>query len=131
MTSSGIVMAIVVAVLVVAVAVQLTARHLQRFPVDPRRNGTLFETTRETKWVLRPAELEQLGLIVSESLSSDAVARSKLHPLLDELERAAPGRGDRSTTGAPSTRRHRRDRGRAIEARLAALEAAWGIDDRR
>ncbi len=128
--TGGFVVAIVVAVLLVAVAVQVTARHLQRFPLDQRRSGSLFETTRETVWVLRPAELEQLVSIVGESLTSEAVGRSKLHPLLDELERAAP-KGASSVAAASTTRRDRRNRGRAIEERLAALEKAWGIDDER
>ncbi|MGI9615263.1 MAG: hypothetical protein ACR2QO_20295 [Acidimicrobiales bacterium] len=130
MSGGALVLPIVLAVVFAAVAVQVTARHLQRYPVDTRRNGSLLETTRETSWVVRPAELDQLTAIVSESLSSEAVARSKLHPLLDELERSAPHRGSTSRASA-ANRSNRRNRARYIDDRLADLESAWGIDDER
>lgn len=130
MSGGTLVLAIVLAVVFAAVAVQVTARHLQRYPVDTRRNGSLLETTRETSWVVRPAELDQLTAIVSESLSSEAVARSKLRPLLDELERSAPRRSS-SSDAAPASRSNRRSRARFIEDRVTDLESAWGIDDER
>ena len=123
------VIAIVAAVLFVALAVQVTARNLQRYPVDARSAGSLVDTSAETSMVVRPVEFEQLAAVVAESLSSEAVARSKLWPLLDELERAAPPSRYRRQGSPPEPTGRRRDRRRILEDRIAALESAWGIDD--
>jgi hypothetical protein len=129
MSGGWLVLAIVGAVLFVAFAVQVTARQLQRYPVDHRRAGPLVEISKETTWVVRPVEAEQLNSIVSESLSSDAVARSKLWPMLDELERSAPaGRGEHAGS-TPTGSGRRRGRLQFLNDRIAALESAWGIDD--
>jgi hypothetical protein len=123
--------AIVAALLFLAVAVQITARQLQRYPLDSRRPGPLIDTSRETTWVVRPVELEQLNSIVAESLSSEAVARAKLVPMLDELERATPAGRDSSTIPATSDTGKRRSRTRLFEDRIGALESKWEIDDGR
>lgn len=135
--SPVLVLAIVVAVVLIAVGLQVTSRQLQRFGVDSRQPGPLIDTTRRDRWVVRPLELDQLNLVVAESLSSQAVARSKLEPILDRLEAAAPPSPtvDRPTAagavvdggagGRLQTRR--RSRSRRLDDRLARLELAWGL----
>lgn len=126
MSSGLLVVAIVAAALFVAVGVQVSARQLQRFPVDSKMPGLLVDVSKRTSFVVRPAELEQLNAVVAESLSSEAVARSKLWPLLAELERDAP-RPLTTTVGAAPTRARRHGRSRQLDQRLAELEEAWGL----
>lgn len=127
MSSGLLVAAIVVAALFVAFAVQVTARQLQRYPVDSRPPGLLIDVTRRTSFVVRPAELDQLHAIVSESLASDAVARTRLWPLLAELERDAPRPVGPVPGEAGSPAGRRRGRSRQLEQRLWELERAWGL----
>ncbi|MDH3680188.1 MAG: hypothetical protein OEV40_09610 [Acidimicrobiia bacterium] len=126
MSSGVLVVTIVAAVLFVAFGVQVTTRQLQRFPVDSRRPGLLVDVTKRTSFVVRPAELEQLTAIVAESLSSEAVARAKLWPLLAQLERDAPHSAARGRHAGP-TQTRRRGRSRQLDQRLADLEEAWGL----
>lgn len=131
MSDGVLVLSIVAAVVFVAFAVQATARQLQRHPVDSRRAGALIDTTRRTSWVVRPVELEQLNSIVAESMSSEAVARSKLWPLMDEIEQAAPSRPIATAAAERAGGRQlggKRSRGRRLDDRLTELEAAWGLD---
>lgn len=121
------VLLVVGAAVLVVVGVQITARQIQQFPVDVRNPGSLFETSRARRFTRRPAELSQLYSIVTESLSSDAVAGSKLRPLLDDLRTHAPN-DTMAAKAAPPTRR-RRSRGLWLEGELADLEARWGIVD--
>lgn len=129
MSSGWLTLTIVVAVVVVAFGVQVAARQLQRFPVDTRFPGALVDISRKTSWVVRPVELEHLNSIVTESLSSEAVARSKLQPLLDELGEAAPRRLSKSRAAEARRLAGRRARSRRLEERLDELEHAWGLTD--
>ena len=128
MNSTFLVITIVAAVVFVAFGVQVTARQLQRFPVDSRRPGALVDVSRESTWVVRPVELEQMNAVVTESLSSEAVARSKLWPLLDELGDDAPASIGFPTAAASRTGA-RRARSRRLDERLDDLERAWGLLD--
>ena len=129
MNSTLFVLTIVAAVVFVAFGVQVSARQLQRFPVDSRRPGALIDVSRESTWVVRPVELEQANSIVTESLLSEAVARSKLWPLLDELGHDAPASIRSSTAAAGSLTSARRARTRRLDERLDDLERAWGLQD--
>ncbi len=129
MSSAWLTVTIVVAAIAIAFAVQVSARQLQRFPVDSRFPGALVDITRRTSWVVRPVELEHLNSVVTESLSSEAVARSKLQPMLDELADAAPRRLSKAKPGEASRLAGRRARSRRLEERLDDLERAWGIGE--
>jgi len=123
--SSTLILLVVASVVIIVVGIQVSARQIQQFPVDGRGAGTLLATSRERTFTLQPIELERLQAVVSESLSSETVARAKLWPLLDELERSAPSA---TTTSLPKQGQGRRSRTKHLEARLAALEARWGLD---
>ena len=129
MNSTMLVITLVAAVVFVAFGIQVTARQIQRFPFDTRRPGALIDISRESTWVVNPVELEQLNSIVTESFSSEAVARTKLWPLLDELAHDAP-LSIRPTTGSAGSRTGaRRARSRQLDERLDELERAWGLSD--
>ncbi|MCP4222366.1 MAG: hypothetical protein GY773_03390 [Actinomycetia bacterium] len=119
---------IVVAAILIMVGIQVSATQIQRFPVDNRNPGPVINTTRQNTFVVRPAELEHLHSIVAESLSSEAIARVKLRPLLDELDRMAPGPNQ---SGPPRTGYGRRGRPRALEHDLDQLEARWDTPSSR
>ena len=120
--TATLVLAVVGALLVIAVGLQVTANQIQKFPVDTRNAGTLVDTIRRNALAVRPAEFDRLTSIVEESLSSEAVARSKLVPLIEELKRQAPTPA--STVSGP-TRRGRRSRARWLADELSELEERW------
>ncbi|MGI9597737.1 MAG: hypothetical protein ACR2QK_16355 [Acidimicrobiales bacterium] len=119
--SAFIVILIVAAILFVAFGLQVLSRQVQRFPVDVRRPDPLIDVTSTKAVTVRPAELHQLMGIVSNSLISDAAARSELQPILDGLGADADLRG-RSGRG----RNRRRQR---IDRSISELETLWGIAD--
>ncbi len=126
--SSFLIVLIVLAAVLVVVGIQVSASQIQRFPVDNRNPGPIISTKRHDAFVVRPTELEYFHAIVAESMSSEAVARTKLRPLLDELNRAAPG----SNQSAPAPKGFgRRGRQRALEHELDQLEARWDASSPR
>lgn len=120
---------VVASIALIGLGMQVSARQIQRFPVDNRNPGPLIDSTTDRRFVVRPAELEQLHSVVEESLASEAVAASKLRPLLRRLDAEAPLKrtktGDQKSAG-------RRSRTRLLEQELADLEQRWGLtgDDR-
>lgn len=116
---------VVAALGLVTFGIQVSARQIQRFPVDGRSPGSLIEASRNRRFVVRPSELEQLRSIVAESLSSEAVAASKLRPLLARLDAEAPN--PRQAETAPGSSR-RRSRIRLLEQELTELERRWDLD---
>lgn len=116
---------VIAAIVVIVVGVQLTARQMQHYPVNSRGAGSLIDTTRERTLRVTPVELETMRSVVTESLSSQAVAASKLEPLLDELLDNAPGT---SNADAAERRTGRRARSRQLDVVLTSLEEAWRVD---
>lgn len=114
---------IVCSVVFVAFGLQLLSRQIQRFPVDVRRPDPLIDVTSTKSVTVRPAELHQLIGIISDSLISDASARSELQPILNEL--GATG----SSVGGQRAGRGRNKRWQRIDRSLAELEQIWGLDD--
>ncbi len=141
-----IVAAIAGAAIVIVLGIQALIAQLRDHGLDARSPGSLFDTTNHQTWVARSAELETLTAVVSESMSSEGVARTKLWPLLDDLA-TAPGPGDQRRDQYGGTRsvgdgprlptrpgggrrresRRRRDRRRELSDTLDELEARWGV----
>lgn len=117
---------VVVALMLVAGGVQACSRYLGRFPLDARSPGPIIQAARSSQFVVRPAELEVMERTVAESLASEAVARSKLDPILDALHAEAP---HPPPAGFSRSRAAAGDRTRSLHAELSALEARWRIDD--
>ncbi len=113
---------IVVAVVAVALALQVLARVLQGLPLDQRRADPLIDVSSRATGSMRPAELHQLTSTVTNAVLSDAAYRSELVPLLDQLGAPSDEQGGRR----PGARVRRSDR---IEEAVSALEARWGIGD--
>ncbi len=112
--------AVSLALILVALGVQVLARYLQRFGTDLRRPGPLVELRRTYLPTLQPADFEHLEGLVADGLVSDAHLDRQLLPLLRELGSNAPG-------GAVAVERPGR-RGRAawLDDTLTRLEDAWG-----
>lgn len=129
--SGFLVSAIVIAIGFVALGLQILSRQIQRTPVDVRRPDPLIDVSSAKSVTVRPAELHQLVLVISNAIISDASARTELQPMLDELSRGRPGsrsggagRGRDRTGGRGRGSRHRR-----IEQSIAELERQWGLAD--
>lgn len=121
---------VVIAIVVVAIGLQIIARQLQRYPAYSSRADPLIEVTRSKSVNARPAELHQLVGVIAKSLLSDASERAELQPILDELHNTGPG--SPASTGDSNTRRRglksRGKRARRIEEAIAELESDWGLD---
>ncbi|MDA3040515.1 MAG: hypothetical protein O3C27_13500 [Actinomycetota bacterium] len=113
--------AVSLALLVIAIGVQVLARYVQRFGTDHRQPGPLIELRRMQLPTLQPADFEELEGIVSDGLVSDSHLDRQLLPLLRRLGATAPG-------GALAIERPGR-RGRAawLDDSLTRLERAWGL----
>lgn len=117
---------VVVSLLLVAGGVQACSRYLGRFPLDARSPGPIIQSIRSSQFVVRPAELEVMERTVAESLASEAVARSKLDPLLDALHADAP---HPLPDGRSQLRSGPGDRSRPLASELRDLESRWRIHD--
>lgn len=113
---------VVIAVMVLALALQLLARQLRDLPLDQRRADPLIDVSSRATGSMRPAELHQLTTIVANATLSDASFRNELRPMLDQL--ASGTTGDRASSASagrrPGGRNRRSDR---IEQEIAQLEA--------
>ncbi|MGF1599653.1 MAG: hypothetical protein ACFCVK_22525 [Acidimicrobiales bacterium] len=120
------ILAVVAALVVVAVGIQVAARQLQETTVDGRSAGGLVERSTTRSATALPAELAELRSIVAESVVSDAVARTKLRPLLAALGPASPAQPVERLAEAGWAGGRRTRIGR-IDAEVTALERAWGL----
>ncbi len=113
--------AVSLALLLVALGVQVLARYVQRFGTDLRPPGPLVELRRTHLPTLQPADFEQLEGLVADGLVSDAHLDRQLLPMLRELGTNAPG-------GPVAVERPSR-RGRAawLDETITRLEQAWGL----
>ncbi len=113
---------VVIAVMVLALALQLLARQLRDLPLDQRRADPLIDVSSRATGSMRPAELHQLTTIVANATLSDASYRNELRPILDQLASGTTGGGHGSASGRrrPGGRSRRSDR---IEQEIADLEA--------
>lgn len=121
------VLAVIAAVLTVALGLQVLSRRIQRYPLDGRRPDLLIDVASTRRSPARPPELAHLTNTVADAMSSPAVARAELQPVLDELAAAAP-MPDRAVV-----RRRRRPSRRSgdptLETAIEDLELAWGLLD--
>jgi len=113
---------VVLAVMVLALALQLLARQLRELPLDQRRADPLIDVSSRAIGSMRPAELHQLTTIVANATLSDASYRNELRPILDQLASDTIGGEDGSASGGrrPGRRNRRSDR---IDQAIADLEA--------
>lgn len=113
---------VVIAVTLLALALQLLSRQLRDLPLDQRRADPLIDVSSRATGSMRPAELHQLTTIVANATLSDASYRNELRPILDQLASGTTGTGSRSeaTRRRPGGRTRRSDR---IEHEIAQLEA--------
>ena len=113
--------AIIIALILVGIGIQILTRVIQQHHADSRRPGPLIDRPEKRLPIVRPTELEGNEQLVDDALSSEAAARQILAPLLAELAAQAPQE-------AHLPPMPRRDRRRWIVASLDELERAWGLD---
>lgn len=116
-------LAVAVAVLLSAAALQMLARLVQARSTDLRSPGPLIDVRHHRQPTVRPLDFDQLEGVVADGLGSDTHMARNLLPLLDGLAAAAPGE---VTVKRPG----RLGKGRWLADTLDDLERAWGISDR-
>ncbi len=113
--------AIIVALLLVGLGIQILTRVIQQHHTASRSPGPLIDRPEKRLPIVRPTELEVNEQMVDDAISSEASAHHNLGPVLGDLVGLAP----REVVLPPVPRRDRR---RWIVASLDELERAWELD---